>query len=151
MKMGSFNKRRELPFCPPSIEYFDTFIGNSTEIHGRVVATGSVRIDGKIIGNVESPTEANSSIALGRTGFIHGDIFAQRVLVAGLVEGNIYAKDRVTLHEGSEVRGDVTYTQISIENGAKINGLLIARNEEAVLNPSAQAFTESWEKIKSGS
>ena len=93
--MASFNKRRELPFCPPSIEYFDTFIGNSTEIHGRVVATGSIRIDGKIIGNVESPTDANSSIALGRTGFIHGDIFAQRVMVAGLVKGNIYAKDSI--------------------------------------------------------
>jgi cytoskeletal protein CcmA (bactofilin family) len=116
-----------------------------------VVATGSIRIDGKIIGNVESPTDANSSIALGRTGFIHGDIFAQRVMVAGLVEGNIYAKDRVTLHEGSEVRGDVTYTQISIENGAKINGLLIARNEEEALKQSTPAFMESWEKIKNGS
>lgn len=148
--MGSFKKQRELPFCTPSIEHFDTFIGNPTEIHGRIVSAGSLRIDGKIIGNVESPNDSNSSIALGRTGIIHGDIFAQRVLVAGLVEGNIYARDKVTLHEGSEVRGDVTYSQISIEHGAKINGLLIARNEDQPADPNNQAFSESWEKIKSG-
>jgi cytoskeletal protein CcmA (bactofilin family) len=136
--MGSFKKQRELPFCTPSIEHFDTFIGNPTEIHGRIVSTGSLRIDGKIIGNVESPNDSNSSIALGRTGIIHGDIFAQRVLVAGLVEGNIYARDKVTLHEGSEVRGDVTYSQISIEHGAKINGLLIARNEDQPADPNNQ-------------
>ena len=149
--MDLFNKRRGLPFCLPSIEYFDTFIGNSIEIHGRVVVTGSVRIDGKVIGNVESPTDANSSIALGRTGFILGDISAQHVLIAGLVEGNIYAKDHLTLHEGSDIQGDVTCTQIRIENGAKINGLLIAQNEEGALNPSAPPFMESWEKIKNGS
>lgn len=148
--MGAFKKQRDLAFCTPSIEHFDTFIGNPTEIHGRIVSSGSLRIDGKIIGNVESPTDANSSIALGRTGVIHGDIFAQRVLIAGLVEGNIYARDKVTLHEGSEVRGDVTYNQISIEHGAKINGLLIARNEDQTSEPSTPAFSESWEKIKNG-
>ena len=148
--MGAFKKQRDLAFCTPSIENFDTFIGNPTEIHGRIVSTGSLRIDGKIIGNVESPNDSNSSIALGRTGVIHGDIFAQRILVAGLVEGNIYARDKVTLHEGSEVRGDVTYSQISIEHGAKINGLLIARNEDQSPEPNTQAFSESWEKIKNG-
>lgn len=148
--MVTFKKRLELPFCTPSTEHFDTFIGNPTEIHGRVVATGSLRIDGKIVGNVESPAEANSSVALGRTGVVHGDIFAQRVLVAGLVEGNIYARDRVTLHEGSEVRGDVTYANINIEHGAKINGLLIARNDEPGFNPGIPDFAESWEKVKNG-
>lgn len=148
--MGAFKRKQDLPFCTPSIEHFDTFIGNPTEIHGRIVSSGSLRIDGKIVGNVESPADANSSIALGRTGVIHGDIFAQRVLIAGLVEGNIYARDKVTLHEGSEVRGDVTYNQINIEHGAKINGLLIARNEDQASESGAPAFSESWEKIKNG-
>jgi cytoskeletal protein CcmA (bactofilin family) len=148
--MGAFKKQRELPFCTPSIDSFDTFIGNPTEIHGRIVSKGSVRIDGKIIGNIESPANSNSSIAIGRTGIIHGDIFAQSVLVAGQVEGNIYAKDKVTLHQGSEVRGDVTYSQIHIEHGAKINGLLIARIDDQPTEPNTQVFSESWEKIKNG-
>jgi len=148
--MGAFKKKRELPFCTPSVEHFDTFIGNPTEIHGRIVSKGSLRIDGKIVGNIESPTDSSSNIAIGRTGVIHGDIFAQSVLVAGQVEGNIYAKDKVTLHQGSEVRGDVTYGQINIEHGAKINGLLIARNDDPATEPHPQTFSESWEKIKNG-
>jgi cytoskeletal protein CcmA (bactofilin family) len=150
--MVSFKKRHDLAYCPPSTEHFDTFIGNSTEIHGRLVVTGSLRVDGKIVGNLESPTDSNSSIALGRTGVIQGDVSAQRVLIGGLVEGNIYAKDKVTLHESAEVRGDVTYNQISIEHGAKINGLLIARDEDlaAKSNSANPAFAVDWEKIKGG-
>jgi len=148
--MGAFKKQQDLPFCTPSVERFDTFIGNPTEIHGRIVSKGSLRIDGKIVGNIESPADSNSNIAIGRTGVIHGDIFAQSVLVAGQVEGNIHAKDKVTLHQGSEVRGDVTYGQVNIEHGAKINGLLIARNEDPGQEPNTQAFSESWEKIKNG-
>jgi cytoskeletal protein CcmA (bactofilin family) len=67
-----------------------------------------------------------------------GDISAYRVLVAGKVEGNIYATERVELHDGAEVRGDITYGQIGIEPGAILFGLMIARAAETV-DPAAKS------------
>jgi cytoskeletal protein CcmA (bactofilin family) len=104
-----------------------------------------------VIGNIEARQGKSVSIALGRTGAVQGDIFAFRVLVAGKVEGNIYATERVELHEGAEVRGDITYGQLGIEHGAKLNGLMISRNGEEPegATDSAAIFQANWSKIKS--
>ena len=38
----------------PSQERFDTIIGRTTQIYGRLVLLDSVRIDGKVVGNIET-------------------------------------------------------------------------------------------------
>jgi cytoskeletal protein CcmA (bactofilin family) len=133
------------------MESFETIVGPATEVHGRLVANESMRIDGRIIGNIEARQGKDVSIALGRTGFVQGDIYAFRVLIAGRVEGNVYATERVELHEGAEVRGDITYGQLGIEHGAKLNGLMISRNGEEPDGQidSAAIFQANWSKIKS--
>jgi cytoskeletal protein CcmA (bactofilin family) len=147
-----FKKSQSIKFLQPTMESFETIVGPATEVHGRLVANESLRIDGSVIGNIEARQGKNVSIALGRTGFVQGDIYAFRVLVAGRVEGNIYASERVELHEGAEVRGDITYGQLGIEHGAKLNGLMISRNgeePEGVIDSSAAVFQANWAKIKS--
>jgi cytoskeletal protein CcmA (bactofilin family) len=138
-------------FLQPTMESFETIVGPATEVHGRLVANESLRIDGRVIGNIEARQGKSVSIALGKTGVVQGDIYAFRVLVAGKVEGNIYATERVELHEGAEVRGDVTYGQLGIEHGAKLNGLMISRNGEEPegATDSASIFQANWSKIKS--
>ena len=145
------NKSQSIKFLQPTMESFETIIGPATEVHGRLVANESLRIDGRVIGNIEARQGKSVSIALGRTGMVQGDIFAFRVLVAGKVEGNIYATERVELHEGAEVRGDITYGQLGIEHGAKLNGLMISRNGEEPegAKDSAAIFQANWSKIKS--
>lgn len=122
-----FKKKRAIGLLEPTIENFETIIGAASEVHGRIVTDQGLRVDGKVIGNIEARPGHEVSVALGKTGFVLGDIYAYRVLVAGVVEGNIYATERVELHDGAEVRGDVTYGQLGIEHGAKLNGLMIAR------------------------
>jgi len=147
------NKSQSIKFLQPTMESFETIIGPATEVHGRLVANESLRIDGRVIGNIEARQGKSVSIALGRTGVVQGDIYAFRVLVAGKVEGNIYATERVELHEGAEVRGDITYGQLGIEHGAKLNGLMISRNGEEPegegATDSASIFQANWSKIKS--
>ena len=45
-----FNKMKQTKLLPTQ-EKFDTIIGATTEIYGRLVLVDSVRIDGKVIGN----------------------------------------------------------------------------------------------------
>ena len=146
-----FKKSQSIKFLQPTMESFETIVGPATEVHGRIVANESLRIDGRVVGNIESRQGKNVSIALGRTGMVQGDINAFRVLVAGRVEGNIYATERVELHEGAEVRGDITYGQLGIEHGAKLNGLMISKSGEEPegATDSTAIFQANWNKIKS--
>ncbi len=104
---------------------FDTLIGPTTEIRGRLVLFDSARIDGKVIGNIEPGKDKKITVAIGRSGEIVGDITANCVIVAGKIDGNIYAAERAEFHKDAEILGDVTYGSIAVEHGAKLMGLII--------------------------
>ena len=106
-------------------EKFDTLIGKNTAIHGRLVLLESIRIDGKVVGNIETTKENKVTVAIGPTGEVSGDVTAHRVMVAGKVEGNIYASERVEFHKDSIVHGDISYGSIAVEHGARLLGLVI--------------------------
>lgn len=129
-------------------EKFDTIIGRTTTIQGTLVLRDSVRIDGKVLGNIESAADSKITVAIGPTGEIKGDITAHRVMVAGKVAGHIRAAERVEFQKDSLVQGDVSYGSIAVEHGAKISGLII---QNQVLNDSAtgaQAAIQSAQAAK---
>ena len=53
-------------------EKFDTLIGKNTAIHGRLVLLESIRIDGKVVGNIESSKEESITVVIGATGEVQG-------------------------------------------------------------------------------
>ena len=119
-----FEKRKKISLKPTS-EHFETLVGKTSEIFGRMVIAHSLRIDGKVVGNIESDQDVRVTVAIGEGAVVIGDITAYRVMVAGKVEGNIYAKERADFYETAVVRGDVTYGTIGIEHGSQIIGLII--------------------------
>ena len=75
-----------------------------------------------------------------------GDITAHRVMVAGKVEGNIYAAERVEFHKDSVVQGDISYGSIAVEHGARLLGLVIQNPiSSAAANSSADAIKKAQE------
>jgi cytoskeletal protein CcmA (bactofilin family) len=131
-----FEKLKGKSFAP-SQERFDTIIGRTTHIYGRLVLLDSVRIDGKVTGNIETGKDNKVTVAIGPTGEVAGDITAHRVMVAGKVEGNIYAAERVEFHKDSIVQGDISYGSIAIEHGARLLGLVIQNPNQPVMQASA--------------
>ena len=131
-----FEKLRDKSLSP-SQERFDTIIGRTTQIYGRLVLLDSVRIDGKVVGNIETTKDNKVTVAIGSTGEVSGDITAHRVMVAGKVEGNIYAAERVEFHKDSVVQGDISYGSIAVEHGAKLLGLVIQNPTSS--NPSSSS------------
>ncbi|MEY4073063.1 MAG: polymer-forming cytoskeletal protein [Betaproteobacteria bacterium] len=111
-------------------ERFDTLIGRTTEIVGRLVLLDSVRVDGKVHGSIESQADRNITVAIGPTGEVTGDIRANRVIVAGRVQGNIEASERAELQKDCVVMGDISYGSIAVEHGARMLGTL-AQNAQA--------------------
>ncbi len=135
-------------------EKFDTLVGKNTVIHGRLVLQESIRIDGKVVGNIESSKEESITVVIGVAGEVQGDIVAQRVVVAGKVAGNIHAHERVELHADCLVQGDIKYGSIAIEHGSKVLGLLLQVGTSAPANMSdadAQNAIRKAQSVNNGS
>ena len=124
-------------------EKFDTIIGRTTTIQGTLVLLDSVRIDGRVVGNVESAPDCKIAVAIGPTGEVTGDIKAHRVMVAGKVFGHIHAVDRVEFQKDSCVQGDISYGSIAVEHGAKLSGLIIQNKTLEESASGAQAAIQS--------
>jgi cytoskeletal protein CcmA (bactofilin family) len=93
-------------------------IANGTIIEGKVTSQGSMRIDGKVIGNVH----VNGNLTIGVTGEIQGDIEAKNVIVGGKVNGTITVAERLVFESKAVIKGDVKASKLVVDEGALFNG-----------------------------
>ena len=117
-------------------EKFDTLIGRNAEIHGCLKLNESVRIDGKVVGNIEASKDAAISVVIGPNGEIQGDVVASRIIVAGKVSGNLHGFERVELMASALVQGDIKYASMAVEHGARLLGLMLQVESVDVPNRS---------------
>lgn len=97
----------------------DTIIGKETHLTGRLVATGAIRIDGRVEGEIE----ADGDVVVGEPGKIVASIRARNVTVAGEVQGNVYAEGRLEIVPSGKIYGDVKIAVLAIEDGAIFKGM----------------------------
>lgn len=60
-------------------------------------------------------------VILTSTGGIHGTLRATMAIIAGTVEGDVYADELVVLETG-KIEGNVRYCRLTVEEGGAING-----------------------------
>lgn len=133
MKYGSHRK---------ALQNIGSVLGTATRIEGTLRLDESVRIDGRVEGNLEQTDGKDRWILIGPRAEVHGDIRAQNVSVAGKVIGNIIASESIELLDGCEVRGNITHKSINVEPGASIHGQLIA-NDPVSEAATAQAIANA--------
>ena len=93
-------------------------ISAGTILEGKIKSQGSVRIDGKLVGEVTT----NESLAVGVTGEIEGNVTAKNVTVGGKVRGSISAAEKIVFEENSVVRGDIRATRLVVDEGSIFDG-----------------------------
>ncbi len=133
-------KNPAIRFLDPTVESFETIVGPRTVFRGNIAAFESIRIDGKVIGNIESPPGSNITVELGKTAMVEGNTITYRALIAGRVEANIYASERAELHDGADIHGEVIYGQIGVEQGAKLTGTMSRIDPDEPQEISAEAM-----------
>ena len=105
-----------------SSEQLNTFIGDGTTLSGEFSISGSVRIDGHFSGKLS----ALGHLTIGQNGYIKASqqvgIHCQSAHIAGTVEGDIIAPQRVHLTKTAKVAGNITTQILVIEEGAIFNG-----------------------------
>lgn len=96
----------------------NTIIGNNSKIEGLLFASDSTRIDGLLQGKILS----ESSVIVGESGVVRGDINAVEILVAGTVYGNLKAEQRIEITETGCLLGDLVTKTLVIDEGASFRG-----------------------------
>lgn len=87
-----------------------------------VVGDISGRGDLEIVGRVQGDVAIDGSVTVGPAGVILGSIRALDVRVSGRVDGNVVAKESLTLQAGANVSGDLVAARLGIEEGARVRG-----------------------------
>ena len=93
-------------------------IGADITITGNIEASVDLHIEGRVMGDVRCAT-----LILGETSRINGGIQAERVRVAGTVEGSIETRD-LAVEASGRGSGEVVYGRLRVANGANIEGSL---------------------------
>ena len=96
----------------------NTLIGKGTVLEGKIVVNSSVRIDGKIKGDVKT----NDSLVIGKQGEIEGEIIAKNAVVGGKVTGKINAQGKVVLESNAIFKGEMKAARLVIDDGAVFDG-----------------------------
>ena len=96
------------------------FVGHGVEFKGVIKYHGSVRIDGRLDGEVH----AEGTLFLGEQAVITAKITAQSVISKGQITGNITAREKVQLLAPAVMDGAVFTPSLLIEEGVQFNGTL---------------------------
>lgn len=95
-----------------------TIIASGTVFTGNIHSSHDIRIDGKVIGDIE----CSSKIVIGTAGEVAGNLHCAQCDVLGKVEGDIYASDNLVLREKARVDGNIHTRILQMEAGVAFNG-----------------------------
>lgn len=93
-------------------------IGKDMEITGTITCDGSVRIDGKLDGELLCAGD----VAVGKTAEIKGNINTNSVVIEGAITGNVEAKDKIDMKSSARVSGDIKAKRLAVEDGVTFMG-----------------------------
>jgi len=106
----------------------ESLIGINSEFKGDITVPGTLRIDGKLTGNVTA-----GWIIVGEKAFIKGDLSATAIVVGGRVEGTIKADDLVEVKPTAHIYGDIVSKKLAIAEGGIFMGRSVTQGSEAKL------------------
>ena len=102
----------------------DSLVGAGTTIEGNVLASGALRIDGTVKGNVVPSGTEPVTLVLSEQGVVEGQIQAALAIINGRVVGQISVTDAVELQSKCRIDGDVHSARLEMHSGAVVNGRL---------------------------
>jgi cytoskeletal protein CcmA (bactofilin family) len=116
-------------------------ISRGVTVVGEIFGDGTVRLFGRIKGEIRAPT-----ILIKDGAEVEGDLVAEELTIAGRVEGTIHAT-RVKLAKTAVVQGNIFHRSLSIDPNARFEGMSkreddatdISRSGKSLRSPQALA------------
>lgn len=106
----------------------ESFIGINSEFKGDITVSGTLRIDGKLTGNITA-----GWIVVGEQAFVKGDLCASGIVVGGRIEGTLKADDLVELKPSAHLYGDIYSKKLVVAEGSVFMGRSVTQGNDAKL------------------
>ena len=94
------------------------FLGKGTEFKGVLSFEGTIRVDGKVEGEVIS----KDTLIAGDGAFLQGEISVGTIILSGRIVGNITASQKVHLLAPASIQGNIKTPKLIIEEGVAFDG-----------------------------
>ncbi|MDQ7794612.1 MAG: polymer-forming cytoskeletal protein [bacterium] len=120
------------------LERVETIIGRGAHLNGSLTGTGTLRIDGRVEGQVVH----RGDVVVGETGLVEASIQARNVTVAGEVRGSVEAEGKLELISTAKLTGDVKAAALVVNDGAYFQGSSAMSRAEGKAARPAPAGTE---------
>ena len=95
-----------------------TMIGAKAVVNGPIKLRGGIIVYGKVYGDIHTDGPVRITIS----GEVIGDIQASDAHIGGSIQGNVTVSNRIVLGRKSDLKGDLIYSSLVIEDGAQFQG-----------------------------
>ena len=96
-----------------------TFLGKGVDFKGVVNFDGTIRIDGRLEGEIHT----TGTLIVGEHAVIKGIISAGILMTSGKINGTVTATEKIQILKPSVLIGDIRTPAILIEDGAHFHGM----------------------------
>ena len=94
-------------------------IVDGTEIKGDIKADSNFRIDGKLVGSLDTL----GKLVIGPTGRIEGEVKCANADIEGEMIGDIVVDGLLNIKSTAKISGNITTNQIGMEVGCEFSGV----------------------------
>lgn len=105
-----------------------TLISKGTRIIGDVHFNGDVHVEGHVVGTILG--DANAELEICQGGLVEGQIQLPKIVVRGVVKGDIHSLKHIELAATAVIHGNVYYNVLEMVKGAQVKGNLIYVSEQ---------------------
>ena len=95
-----------------------TILGKGSAFDGKLTFEGAVRIDGEFSGEIRT----QGTLIVGETAEVKAQIVAARIVIEGVVRGDITASEAIEIHSPARVYGNLATPALEIQRGSVFEG-----------------------------
>ncbi len=114
------------------------FLGKGTEFKGVLSFEGTIRVDGKVEGEVIS----KDTLIAGDEALLQGEITVGTIISSGKIVGNVTASQKVHILAPGNVQGNIKTPKLIIEEGVTFDGQSIMASEKKAADQKVVSLTD---------
>jgi len=103
-----------------------TVVARASRFEGVLSGSGDILVEGELRGEIS----ATGNVTVAEAGRVTADVHARNLTVAGAVDGDLAATERIELAASAKVQGNLTSPRILIRDGATFEGQVFMKQPE---------------------
>lgn len=123
-----------------------SIIGSDMVVEGNIKAKEAVRVEGSVIGDVET----EGVLIISSTGKVKGNVKGSNIIIGGSVEGDLTSNGRTEVASTGKVIGNIRTKSLIVDENAVFQGQcsMNAEGLEALAQTASEQETNAEETVK---